>query len=166
MPGRITWTAGSLVAGIVVGILILLLGSAGLESDREPLADVAAPQTRLTAPPTELQVAPQENGSNDPLANPDPGTPAAQLLADSEPARRSLLRRAIGDAGQPCNEVQSATALDASGSNWRVNCGQSQLYWVGIDNLGRWSVEPGSYSERPNWPTGERTITITPEEVE
>lgn len=160
MTGRIAWTAASLMAGVLTAALILTLQTDERAPERGRIEQFGRLNNGNDAMPDRASPpVPEASRAAAPTAA-VPSGPAAHLLADPEPARRHLLRLVIGDAGFACEEVRSANALDESGAMWRVNCGQSQLYWVGLDAFGRWSVEPGSYAEPLNGPGGERSITI------
>lgn len=165
MAGRITWTFGMLAVGLLAGAVIHAL----LAGPGEPRFDASfGTAGRAPAGPDGLADQPEreEPAGIEESAPAARDAPAAQLLADSEPARRNLLRRVIADGGHACDEVRSAAPLDRSGGTWRVHCGQAGFYWVGVDEFGRWTVEAGSYLEPQDGPTGERTLTIQPEDVD
>ena len=158
--------AGSLLMGVLAAAVILALKGNGDEPTADPIPSRDDLTPLIGSVEDRSAVAePEPEGAN-PLAEPAPGTPPAHLLADSDPARRHLLRRAIGDSGYACDEILSAAALDGSGGTWRVNCGQALLYWVGLDEFGRWTIEPGNYTEPLTGPTIERTLTIQPDEID
>lgn len=67
------------------------------------------------------------------------------LLAMDEPSRNSLLRKAIRDAGLPCDGVGAVYRAGDGLASWRVVCGETQAYLVGVDPFGGMTVDRLDY---------------------
>jgi hypothetical protein len=82
-----------------------------------------------------------------PADPPPPGSMQANLIETTDADRNHLFWRAIADAGYQCSEVRAASAIGSTGSAWRANCGENNLYLVEVEEFGRLSVVPMPISD-------------------
>lgn len=61
--------------------------------------------------------------------------------------RVQLLALAISDAGYECPPGASVNAVGNNGAVWRVHCGESNIYWVEVNQFGRLLVTPAPYGD-------------------
>jgi hypothetical protein len=80
-------------------------------------------------------------------ALPAPGSMAAELLNTTEANRLQILALAISDARYECPPGASVKAAGSNGAVWRVHCGESNIYWVEVNEFGRLLVTPAPYGD-------------------
>jgi hypothetical protein len=80
-------------------------------------------------------------------ALPAPGSMAAELLNTTEANRMQMLTLAISDARYECPPGASVKAAGNNGAVWRVHCGESNIYWVEVNEFGRLLVTPAPYGD-------------------
>jgi hypothetical protein len=99
---------------------------------------------------------------------PAPDTMQARLLTTTEGNRNNIFSLTLASAGYECPEIRTARAVGRDGSNWRIQCGESWVYSVEVDEFGRLSVYPVPYGDirgsqvpvQRDFESGGRTIIL------
>lgn len=78
---------------------------------------------------------------------PRPGSMQENLLNTTDADRNQLFRRAIADVGFVCSDVKDASAVGSSGSAWRTDCGDTNLYFIEVGEYGRLSIVPMLFND-------------------
>jgi hypothetical protein len=95
---------------------------------------------------------------------PAPGSMEAELLNTTDANRNQMLSLAISDARYECPDGANAKAAGNNGAVWRVHCGESNVYWVEVNEFGRLLVTPLPYGDFGEGTGGVRELRYEPQD--